>query len=92
MSWSTIRRATIEDEERLNRAAVAFAERHDLRVWDADTAEATINNAITPNYDSDEIERMECKRLGRYWLACVRRALREPTADGIARGYVGRDA
>ena len=76
MAWNTIRRATTEDEDRLDRAEQAFVKRHHLQlsVW----------GAITPGYGADETELTECKRLARLWLRCMRRALRSSIAEGIA--------
>lgn len=88
MAWATIRRATSEDEARLHRAAVRFAKRHNLQY--GETAEQSIDFAISERYGASADERAESRRLERLWLACTRRALREPQSEGIAWGYVGR--
>ena len=90
MAWSMIRKATREDQERLAQAAMRFAIRHNLRDWgDDDTPEQRIDAAISHSDSASEIEVIECRRLERLWLACTRRALRHPSTDGIAWGYVG---
>ena len=81
MSWSTIRKATEEDRERLNRAAMRFCERHDCPyVYGSpvENVEAAIANDF---YDGVYLRKL--------WRACVRRALRSNDAEGIEYGYVG---
>jgi hypothetical protein len=83
MAWSTIRRATADDQARLAAAAERFATRHDLDISGADDPVMALDCAIymATDYGAE-------KRLPRLWAACVRRALR-CRCDGIAYGYVG---
>ncbi len=79
MAWVIIRKATIEDGDRLAAAKARFAERHDLQD-DLDWAIAIEDNTAPSD---------EQRRLRELWRACTRRALREPAADGIAWETVG---
>lgn len=89
MAWSTIREVTEEDFERLNATARRFAERHgkiktalggDKPTYRSVDRLAIVNDTGAWDYDY---------RIAAMWRACVRRALREKNADGIAYGYVG---
>ena len=81
MSWACLRKATEEDHNRLQTTAERFAARHDMWIF------ADIVGALEVSLNIAEY-RPELKRL---WLACVRRALRDKRAEGIAYGYVGRN-
>ena len=96
MSWGTIRQSTGEDIARLNVAATSFCKRHDLPPmdWYRLGSELTYNGYGNADYDM-AIGNHTCgdlKRLNRLWKRVMRRALREPNADGIAYGYVGYNA
>lgn len=94
MGWSTIRKATSEDTERLNAAAQRFVERHELGddvkvvpdesspLWYELSEYLEVMGTDWPNWDIPKLRRL--------WRQCVRRALREPNAEGIAYGYVGQ--
>jgi hypothetical protein len=98
MAWSTIRKATEEDWERLSAAARTFIERHldefpYLKLDDPEVQrdyvfalEGELDYRSSDAYDHE----MKCRRLGRLWRRCVRRALRDGNAEGIAYGYVGQ--
>lgn len=91
MAWNVIRRATAEDEERLERAARRFIDRHSL-VNDIDMSnpvgelEDLLDYSIRNEFP---LRSGEAQRLSRNWRRCVRRALRDPNAEGIAYGNVG---
>ncbi len=92
MAWSTIRRATTGDHESLDSAATRFIERHHLdpmRFGNEHIHDA-LTNELYARYQYADYD--DERRLWRLWLACMRRALNEPHAEGIAYGYVGRHA
>ena len=82
MGWNTIRRATDADKKALEAAARKFCERHAIRCNEFDQPEMTIDCEIDCNPDNGAY-------LKKLWRGCVRRALNEPQADGIAYDYVG---
>jgi hypothetical protein len=92
MGWSTLRKATAEDVSRLETAARRFAVRHEIRVdevpgdspatFSVEMAMCDAGKGEYPWYEGGP-------RVARLWTACVRRALRNKHADGIAYGYVG---
>jgi hypothetical protein len=92
MAWSPIREATEEDMAKLNERARAFMERHDMTslgiLSPLNEVEARIDEMIQ-GYGHDVFEQRRGKYLDRLWRAVVRRALKEPQADGIGYGYVG---
>lgn len=95
MSWSTIRKATDEDRERLQAAAHRFIQRHaeEFPYVDCDDPDVSENyaRALEDELESSGYEREERgRRLRPLWRRCVRRALRSPDAEGIAYGYVGQ--
>ncbi len=86
MSWRTIRKSTVEDEQRLRVAAERFCTKYmpnylrsDDPVFDA---ECYVSDRETPDGYKHPVAR-------RAWFAAVRRALRDSAATGIAYGYVG---
>ena len=94
MTWATIRKAQQEDYERSAAAARRFIARHreELRFanccLDMDIEESGPIYAIELTLgDVQELDRQHY--LGRLWRDCVRRALREKGADGIAYDHVG---
>ena len=94
MTWATIRKADPEDYERSAAAAIRFIDRHreELRAsncfLDTDVKESGPVYAIELTLgDVQELDRRSY--LGRLWRDCVRRALREKGADGIAYDHVG---
>lgn len=96
MAWSTIRKATDEDFERLQDAARRFIERHaeDFPYLDCEDPDVAENcaRALENELGSDAYEREERgRRLRPLWRRCIRRALRCSGAEGIAYGYVGRE-
>ncbi len=82
MAWSVIRKATDEDRRRLWERTVAFCKRHGIE-FDPEDPQGSIDFAIARAHPA------EAQRLRRLWTGVVRRALREPHADGIAWGMVG---
>jgi len=82
MAWSVIREATNEDRERMAAARARFMERHGLDEIGFDMLE-------DGGYGESQVECEKRKYLRKLWRACMRRALREPSADGIAYGHVG---
>jgi len=78
ISWNIIRQADGIDRERLEAAAVRFARRHNLSLIDGDTMWDTLGWVV---YDDPYLRKL--------WTACVRRALRDRRATGIAWGAVG---
>lgn len=90
MAWGTIRKATEEDTQRLNAAAIRFIERHGITglVYDDETAWSELGDYLAGGGWDDT---GNTRTLGQ-WKRCIRRALREPSADGIAYGYVGYHA
>jgi len=90
MAWGTIRRATDEDEQRLTAAAIRFARRYEIDlIGDENDAVFEIEGIVDLVRHSEWVPRPLTHRLPGYWMAVVRRALREPGAEGIAYGYVG---
>lgn len=94
MTWATIRKAQPEDYERSEAAAIRFIDRHreELRAancfLDTDVKESGAVYAIELTLgDVQESDRQHY--LGRLWRNCLRRALREKGADGIAYKHVG---
>jgi hypothetical protein len=86
MAWSTIRKATNEDCEKLETRAEAFAKRHGIERGEIVTAVTSVENHIawaSENYEP------EGPYLNKLWRAVVKRALDHPWAEGIAWGYVG---
>jgi hypothetical protein len=93
MAWGTIRQATDEDIARYRAAAERFIVRHDIRQWNdseyndpTDDVEFHLEDLVSRG------QHEESRYLRRLWLRAVRRALRNPSADGIAYGYVGYHA
>ncbi len=86
MAWSTIRPATDADIDALNETAKRFAHRHNLA--------RAIAPWISDNHGwYDQVEAyLQAHATGsnHLWRRCVRRALNEPNADGIAWGSVCR--
>ena len=97
-SWSTIRKATDEDRERLDAAGRRFIEKHGDRyslnmlfMWntyedDRSGLQSPYGLACDRAADNGDPDH---PRLRRIWRKAMRRALRCNYADGIAYGYVG---
>jgi hypothetical protein len=80
MAWGTIRKATDEDVNRLATAEAKYTEKYGIEPDAVDDNSADgfgLINGYSVSY------------LRARWRERVRRALREPSADGIAYGYVG---
>jgi len=97
MGWMTIRRATNEDVEALNKAAEKFVEKHgltDSRLWSKDDLADGYYIAVENFFDFDNRPGGDnaWARERKLWKAQVKRTLKEPTAQGIAYGYVGYHA
>jgi hypothetical protein len=101
MGISTIRKATEEDYERLEKAAVRFVKRHDIDlspVWDgslpgnspAPTADAL--HSYLDDARHDDPWNNNGRYLWKLWIDCFRRAVDESTADAIGYGYIGWSA
>lgn len=94
MAWAPIREATDEDMAAVEAAAERFIERHRIK---ADWGNSPHLGALDNPWEALEsaIDRLD-PRFGwagymrRLWRGCMRRALGEPRAHGIAYGYVGR--
>ena len=103
VGWSVIRTATEEDRRRLQHAAYRFCRRHHFDAYALDGIGRThgmpdfadrVDEEITllMGHDQPPHVRAYGKRMRRLWRDCVRRALHEPRADGIAaRCIVRRD-
>jgi len=102
MAWSVIRRATVEDAERLEASAARFVARHSVELAELGVCSIDDTNDHNANAmgmvgslvwrrdrESRIIERERLTYLANLWRACMRRALREPNADGIAWDTVG---
>lgn len=96
MAWSTIREATSEDYAALNKAARRFADHHNLDVTNFESGnnwyyrvDMTISSYVWQHRDPNDVEHWDAARLANLWRRVVRRALKEPSADGIAYNYVG---
>lgn len=85
MAWNTIRKATETDTNKLNAAAIRFCDTHCLNYGETPYGEISAQSAVESAIEQDAA-------LRKLWKRVVRRALNEPTADGIAYGYVGRFA
>lgn len=85
--WGLIRRAEDEDIERLETSARRFIARHGLPAWTLGHNVAADLEMVLER-DAKGGRRYE-DGLTRLWRRCVRRALREPSADGIAYEYIG---
>lgn len=90
MAWNVIRRATVADTEALRAAAVSFASKHDIDIYeDQGTLEAVEAALWMPMDGEPKSRREEQARLRAAWLRMVRRALNDPRAEGIGWGTVG---
>jgi len=81
MAWNIIRQADGIDRERVAAAEERFAKRHNLSFVAGDDLKDTLD-WIT--YDDPYLRKL--------WTACVRRALRDSRATGIAWGTVGYES
>jgi hypothetical protein len=90
MSWSTIRKATDDDKQRLNDAEVAFCVRHGINYADIG-AWLAIDCVLNPGSCCSSYDLRRARQLAPLWRRIVHRALR-CRADGIAYGYVGNHA
>ena len=77
----TIRRFTETDAAALDAAALRFAKRHGLHLG-AWGFTPRVHLEMELNHDN-----WQCKRLRRYWQACLCRALRVPISATITTGY-----
>lgn len=102
MAWGTIRNATDEDMEKLNKAARRFAAKHDLTAEAIGMIKAGMNGGewyanvdmlvdmqVGMHRDPNDWEHRDAKYTAMLWKRCIRRALGSPDADGVAHGYVG---
>lgn len=80
MSISPIRRFTDEDATAVESAAVRFAKRHGLKIYDDQTAVDQIDYYL-----------LDDRRLARLWTGCYCRALGVPRSERVTTGwgYVG---
>jgi len=85
MPWALLRRATDEDIERLDTTAARFITRHGIRRYDDSDPVTTVEWAVADHDDNKNWER----KLRPLWRACVRRALRDRRAEGIAYDHIG---
>ena len=92
MIWSVIRKATPEDFERLEIAARRFCRRNAIDVPDDESAVEELEEYIACLCSpiEQESDNRKGKRLRKNWLGCIRRALGENKAEGIACGNVLR--
>lgn len=99
MAWGTLRLATDEDYEKLDKAARRFADRHGLEYptekedrklggW-FQHIDGLIDMAVDMHKDPNDYEHEDVTYIAMLWKRVVRRALDEPSADGISWGYVG---
>ncbi len=102
MAWSTIRRATEQDENLLDLAAGRFAKRHgfdptgddfQIALADVTRTDGTVDHyAWTILRRFGETVRVDGDYLANHrelWRATVKRVLGDRRAEGIAYGYVG---
>jgi len=96
MAWSTIRRATDEDNERLEAAARRFIARHetDLPYVIMDGPNDDVVNELDNQLyqlitDYHHPLHGRALQLRRLWRKVVARTLGAPGAEGIAYGHVG---
>ena len=88
MAWSTIRKATEEDVEKLEQRARAFIARHGLEP-DIDPNDPFCTRLA---YELEGVLyywKDSKPELLQYWKRIVKRALGDSRAEGIAYGYVG---
>jgi hypothetical protein len=101
VGWSVIRTATGEDRRRLQHAAYRFCRRHHFDASALDRIGGAhempdfahlVDEEITllMGHDRPPHVRAYGKRMRRLWRECVRRALHEPRADGIAASCIVR--
>jgi hypothetical protein len=97
MAWGIIRKATDEDYEALNKAARRFAARHNLNLnfFNPDSGsiyenvDMYVDMLLDEHKDPNDYEHREAKYLAMLWKRVIRRALNEPSADGISWEHVG---
>jgi hypothetical protein len=90
MAWATIRRATQDDMEELEKRAAAFRERHGIEQPPmTNSALWAVTAAIAAPQDEGQRKRRKRLYLRRLWLGVVRGALRHNRAEGISHGYIG---
>lgn len=89
MAWSTIRKATTEDRERLNAAAERFIARHGLEQYTNQFDGMSPWWAVDFMLHQTEAVGRDTPYVRRLWRKALRRALRSPDADGIAYDYIG---
>ncbi len=82
MAWSTLRRATEDEEAAMTAAARRFCKRHGIDTSGELSLELTIECHISGLYPEDQ------PRMRRLWKRIVQRTLGNG-AEGIAYGYVG---
>lgn len=90
--WKSLRPARSADYERLRSAAHRFIMRWGIPRMET-TPEADIEDHIAAlrHPYADPEDRRAGRELARRWRRIVRRALREPMAHGIQRGWIGYD-
>lgn len=86
MAWNIIRKATDEDQSKLEKRARTFAARYNISV-ENEPAVSAVEGYI--DFERYYGYRPRGNRLRWLWIKVVRRALNERAATGIAYGYVG---
>ena len=96
MSWMILRPATDDDRRALQHRARLFLYRHDLSFAPeddyVDLVEHITSDEHAINAYGRHLDRADLTYLRRLWRGVASRALRDPRATGIARGYVGYEA
>ena len=83
MAWSTIRRATQGEKEKLEAAAVKFCIRHDIDRTPGSAVDAVEAEMEFRIYDDND------RRLKNSWLRIARRILGSRRAEGIRYDMIG---
>ncbi len=86
MAWSCHREFTEEDVERLQITARRFVAKYNIPERDCLDYGEPLWRGLDYLLDW---ERDKYEDLRRLWLGCLRRALRDKSATGVAYGYVG---
>lgn len=87
MAWSTIRPATTDDTNNLNRAARNFLTRHpEIKPLGEENLVNAVEYGIDPEREDYPGQYAYLRKL---WRAIVKRTLGHKWAEGIAYGYVG---
>lgn len=98
MPWMILRPATDDDHRALRHRARLFLYRHNLARADerpddyVDLVEHITSSEDAIDANGRHLDRADLTYLHRLWRGIASRALRDPRATGIARGYVGYEA